>query len=85
MPTTTMVVTSQTIEIDQISDIAVTSIAHDDVAGDYYREIVFFGAVPEIPEGTLTPIVGSTPETLRVKIRAATVEPLKISVPADEF
>jgi hypothetical protein len=84
MPTTTIAVTSQVMEIDEITDIAVTSIAHDDAAGDYYREIVFFGTPPDAVEG-IEFDVSTIPTILRLKIRAPTVAPLKITVPQDEF
>jgi hypothetical protein len=85
MPTTSMVVTAQTIEVDGITDIGVGAIFHDDVVGDYYREIVFFGTPPDLPVGTTTVDVGTIPEVLRIKIRAITVEPLHVSVPESEF
>ena len=84
MPVTTLVTTSQTIEIDEISDIAVTAIFHDDDVGDYYREIIFFGTPPDVTEG-IEFDTSTIPTILRIKIRAATVEPLKITVPQDEF
>lgn len=71
-------------EIDEITDIAVTAIAHDDEAGDYYREIVFFGTPPDAVEGVEFD-VSTIPTILRLKIRAPTVDPLKITVPQDEF
>jgi hypothetical protein len=72
-----IVTRSQSVEINQVSDLVVTAIAHDDIAGDYYRDITFFG---EAGEGELT-----IPTVMTIRIRAATVDPLKISVPADEF
>jgi hypothetical protein len=72
-----IVTTQQSVTIDGVADVAVTTIAHDDVKGDYYRVITLFG----IPgEGETT-----SPTVLTVRIRAATADPLKISVPADEF
>jgi hypothetical protein len=85
MPTTTMVTTSQTIEIDQISDITVGAIFHDDVVGDYFREIVFFGTPPDIVPGTTTFDVSTIPTILKLRIRAPTIEPLHVSVPESEF
>jgi hypothetical protein len=85
MPTTTIVTTSQVIEIDEISDITVGAIFHDDVVGDYYREIVFFGTPPDITPGTTTFDVGTIPTILKLKIRAPTVEPLRVTVPENEF
>jgi hypothetical protein len=85
MPTSTMVVTSQTIEIDRITDVSVSAIAHDDVAGDYYRDFVFFGTAPPLPEGTEEEIVGTIPTTLKIRIRAETAEPLQVTFPQGEF
>jgi hypothetical protein len=85
MPTTTMVVTSQVMEIDEISDVAVTAIAHDDEAGDFYRDLIFFGTPPEMAAGTTVVDVSTIPTILKLRIRAPTVEPLKITVPQDEF
>jgi hypothetical protein len=84
MPTTTMVTTSQVIEIDQITDVAVGAIFHDDQAGDYYREIIFFGTAPDAPEGVEFD-TSTIPTILKIKIRAATVAPLHVSVPESEF
>jgi hypothetical protein len=85
MPVTSMVVTAQTIEVDAITDIGVGAIFHDDVVGDYFREIVFFGTPPDLPIGTTTADVSSIPEVLRVRIRSTTTTPLHISVPESEF
>jgi hypothetical protein len=85
MPITSMVVTAQTIEVDGITDVAVGAVFHDDVVGDYYREIVFFGTAPDLPIGTTTADTSTIPEVLRIKIRSITVEPLHISVPESEF
>lgn len=85
MPVTTLVVTSQVIEIDHITDVAVKDIEHDDVAGDYFRDIVFFGEAPEIPEGTTAPIEGTIPTILRIRIRASDAVALHVSFPQGEF
>jgi hypothetical protein len=68
---------SQSIEITDVTDVAVSAVAHDDVLGDYYRTITIFGS-PD--EGGAT-----IPTTFLLRIRAPTADPLKISVPADEF
>jgi hypothetical protein len=73
-----IVITSQTVTIDAVSsDVSVSSIAHDDVVGDFYRTITVWG----------TPAEGDSniPAVLVVHIRADTVDPLKITVPQDEF
>lgn len=80
-----MVCVSQEIEIDQVSDVVVTALMHDDVRGDFYREIVFFGTPPDAPEGVSTVDVNTTPTVLRVRIRAATVDVLHVTVPESEF
>lgn len=85
MPITTLVVTSQVIEMDHISDVAVKDIELDEVAGDYFRDIVFFGEAPEIPEGTTAEIEGTIPTILRIRIRAETVEALHVTFPQGEF
>jgi hypothetical protein len=72
-----VVTKSQSVELDPISDVAVTAIARDDVKGDYYRDITLFGE-PGENESTV-------PTVLTVRIRAATADPLKITVPQDEF
>lgn len=79
-----MVCVSQEIEIDGITDVTVTALMHDDVRGDFYRELVFFGTPPDAPEGVAMD-TGTIPTVLRVRIRAATVEPLHVSVPQSEF
>jgi hypothetical protein len=72
-----IVITSQTVTIDAVSDVSVSSIAHDDVVGDFYRTITVWG----------TPVEGDSniPAVLVVRIRADSVDPLKITVPQDEF
>ena len=72
-----VVTISQSVEIDGIADVAVSAIAHDDVAGDYFRDIVLFG---DAGEGQST-----MPAVLSVRMRAATADPLKITVPQDSF
>jgi len=72
-----IITTSQSVEIDPVTDVAVTAIAHDDIKGDYYRDITLFG---EPLEG-----IDTVPTILIIRIRAATVDPLKITVPQDEF
>lgn len=72
-----IVTTSQAVTIDGVADVSVSAIAHDDVKGDYYRDIVIFG---EPEEGETT-----QPTMLSIRIRAATADPLKITVPQDEF
>ena len=88
MSITSMVCVSQEIEIDGITDVTVTALMHDDIRGDFYREIVFFGTPPDqlLQEG-VTPVDVSTttPTVLRVRIRAATAEPLHVTVPMSEF
>ena len=84
MPITSMVTVSQEIEIDGITDVAVTALMHDDARGDFYREIVFFGTPPDVVAGVEFD-VSTIPTILRVRIRAATVEPLHVSVPVSEF
>jgi hypothetical protein len=88
MPITSMVCVAQEIEIDEITDVTVTALMHDDIRGDFYREIVFFGTPPEqlLQEGvTPVDVSATTPTVLRVRIRAATVDPLHVTVPASEF
>lgn len=46
-----IVTTSQAVTIDGVADVSVSAIAHDDVKGDYYRDIVIFGE-PEEGETT---------------------------------
>jgi hypothetical protein len=72
-----VVTKSQSVELDPISDVAVTAIARDDVKGDYYRDITLFGE-PGGGESTV-------PTVMTIRIRAATIDPLKITVPQDEF
>jgi hypothetical protein len=72
-----VVTKSQSVDLDPISDVAVTAIARDDVKGDYYRDITLFG---EPGEGEST-----VPTIMVIRIRAATIDPLKITVPQDEF
>jgi hypothetical protein len=84
MPVTTMVTTSQVIEIDEISDVSVTAIAQDPVLGDYFRDIVFFGTPPEAGEGIAFDI-STVPTVLRIRIRATTTTPLHVTVPETEF
>ena len=85
MPTTTMVTTSQVIEIDEISDVSVTAIAQDPVLGDYFRDIVFFGTPPEAVEGVEVLDLSTVPTILRIRIRATSVTPLHVTVPELEF
>ena len=84
MPVTTMVTTSQVIEIDEISDVSVTAIEQDPVLGDYFRDIVFFGTPPEAQEGVEFD-VSTVPTILRIRIRATTTAPLHVTVPESEF
>ncbi len=79
-----MVCVSQEIEIDGISDVTVGALMHDDMRGDFYREIVFFGTPPDTPAGMAVD-TSTTPTVLRVRIRAATVDPLHVTVPVSEF
>jgi hypothetical protein len=85
MPVTTMVTTSQVIEIDEITDVSVTAIAMDPVLGDYYRDIVFFGTAPEAVEGVDVVSYGTVPTILRIRVRSTTAAPLHVSVPESEF
>jgi hypothetical protein len=88
MSITSMVCVSQEIEIDGITDVTVTALMHDDIRGDFYREIVFFGTPPDqqLQDGVMPVDVSATvPTVLRVRIRAATVDPLHVSVPQSEF
>jgi hypothetical protein len=83
-----MVCVSQEIEIDGISDVTVGALMHDDMRGDFYREIVFFGTPPDqmLQEGvTPVDVTSTVPTVLRVRIRAATVDPLHVTVPMSEF
>jgi hypothetical protein len=80
-----MVCVSQEIEIDGVTDVTVTALMHDDVRGDFYREIVFFGTPPDLAPGTTAIDTSTIPTILRVRVRAATVEPLHVTVPASEF
>ena len=57
---------------------------HDDAAGDFFREIVFFGTPPEAQAGVEFD-TSTIPTILRIRIRAATVDPLHVSVPQSEF
>jgi hypothetical protein len=72
-----VVTVRQHLVVDGVSDVSVSAISHDDEAGDFYRDIIFFG---EPEEGTSV-----IPTILAVRIRADTVDPLKITVPQDEF
>jgi hypothetical protein len=72
-----IVTTRQSVTLDGVADIAVTSIEHDDVEGGYFRDITFFG---EPGEGEST-----APTVMTIRIRASTADPLKITVPQDEF
>ncbi len=88
MSITSMVCVSQEIEIDGITDVTVTALMHDDIRGDFYREIVFFGTPPDqmLQEGvTPVDVTSTVPTVLRVRIRAATVDPLHVTVPMSEF
>lgn len=68
---------SETIEINDVSDVVVTDITADSERADNYREIRFFGT----PETGVTTI----PTVLIVRIRAVDHEKLHVSVPAAEF
>jgi hypothetical protein len=72
-----IVTTRQSITIDGVADIAVTAIERDDVKGDYFRDITFFG---EGDDGETT-----APMVMTIRIRASAPDPLKITVPQDEF
>ena len=72
-----IVTTRQSVTIDGVADIAVSAIERDDVKGDYFRDITFFG---EPGEGEST-----APTVMTIRIRASTADPLKITVPQDEF
>jgi hypothetical protein len=72
-----IVTTRQSVTLDGVADIAVTAIERDDVKGDYFRDITFFG---EPGEGEST-----APTVMTIRIRASAADPLKISVPQDEF
>jgi len=73
------------VELETVSDVAVTAIFRDDVVGDFYRDIVFFGEPPEPVEGTAVVDTSTIPTLMRVRIRASAVDSLKITVPQDEF
>jgi hypothetical protein len=72
-----IVTTHQSVTLDGVADVAVTVIERDDVKGDYFRNITFFG---EPGEGEST-----APTVMTIRIRASTADPLKITVPQDEF
>jgi hypothetical protein len=72
-----IVTTRQSVTLDGVADVAVTAIERDDVKGDYFRDITFFG---EPGEGEST-----APTVMTIRIRASAADPLKISVPQDEF
>jgi hypothetical protein len=72
-----IVTTRQSATIEGVADVAVTAIERDDVKGDYFRDITFFG---EPAEGEST-----APTVMTIRIRASAADPLKISVPQDEF
>jgi hypothetical protein len=72
-----IVTTRQSVTIEGVADIAVTAIEHDNVKGDYFRDITFFG---EADESETT-----APTVMTIRIRAGTADPLKITVPQDDF
>jgi hypothetical protein len=72
-----IVTTRQSVTLDGVADIVVTAIEHDDVKGDYFRDVTFFG---EPGEGEST-----APTVMTIRIRASAADPLKITVPQDEF
>jgi hypothetical protein len=72
-----IVTTQQSVTLDGVADVAVTAIERDDVKGDYFRDITFFG---EPGEGEST-----APTVMTIRIRASAADPLKITVPQDEF
>jgi hypothetical protein len=72
-----IVTTRQSVTIEGVADVAVTAIERDDVKGDYFRDITFFG---EPGEGEST-----APTVMTIRIRASAADPLKITVPQDEF
>ncbi len=68
--------TVQTIEINNVTNTAITAITEDEEQGDYYREIRIF-AVP----------TGSTAETvvITLRIRGAASDDIELDVPASTF
>jgi hypothetical protein len=72
-----IVTTQQSVTLDGVADVAVTAIERDDVKGDYFRDITFFG---EPGEGEST-----APTVMTIRIRASAADLLKITVPQDEF
>jgi hypothetical protein len=72
-----IVTTQQSVTLDGVADVAVTAIERDDVKGDYFRDITFFG---EPGEGE-----SAAPTVMTICIRASAADPLKITVPQDEF
>ena len=72
-----IVTTQQSVTLDGVADVAVTAIERDVVKGDYFRDITFF-ADPGEGEST-------APTVMTIRIRASAADPLKITVPQDEF
>lgn len=68
---------SQTLELNDVTDISVTSISADAERGDYYRDLVFFG----------TPASGveTTPTNLVLRIRSEDATMLRVTVPESEM
>lgn len=77
MAATKIATIAQTIEMNDVSDVVVTPIQHDDVMGDNFREIRIMGTPPD--GDTVIPV------NLVVRIRASDTEPLKVTVPENEF
>lgn len=78
MPDTTSIVTkAQTIEIDGVTDIIVTATTLDEDAGDYVRELRFFG-IPAA-EGQSAPLV------FTLRIRHPQRDAIAITVPQQDF
>jgi len=68
---------SQTVQLTEVTDIAVTVVTPDIDAGDHFREIRFFGTPPEGEE--------TIPMMFIIRIRADDPIKLKITVPISEF
>lgn len=75
MTDTTLKLVSQTVEIDSVTHVEVTTIQQDVDVGDYVREIRLFGT----PAGVDAKLV------LTVKIRSPDQAPLQITVPSSGF
>lgn len=64
------------LEISPVTDIVVTTIEHDEEAGDYYRDIKIFA---------VDPISEVSAVVAMFRVRGAAADDIEIDVPASQF